>query len=112
MEIGLFEDQINKLVGIKRKGSEIAKIWCAYNFVHFLSVEIADARKVAFDYEASDFEGLYSSISILFNHSSEGADEHSYTANQVLTDQLKFEFEEFDQDEDEDEIEYELGGVV
>ena len=111
LEIGLTEDQINKLVGIKRKGSEIAKILGVPTiFVHFLSVEIADACKVAFDYEASDFEGLYSSISILFNHSSERADEHSYTANLVLSDQLKFEFEEMDQDEDEEELEYELGG--
>ena len=40
----------------------------------------------------------------------ERADEHSYTANLVLSDQLKFEFEEMDQDEDEEELEYELGG--
>ena len=37
LEIGLTEDQINKLVGIKRKGSEIAKILGVPTiFVHFL----------------------------------------------------------------------------
>ena len=111
LEIGLTEGQLEQLEGSKRRGAEIAEmLGLPTIFIHFLSVELSPACKVSFDYKASDFEGPYSSIGILFNHSSERPDEHSYTANQVLSQQLKFDFENMDQDEDAEELEHEMGG--
>ena len=72
LEIGLTEGQLEQLEGSKRRGAEIAEmLGLPTIFIHFLSVELSPACKVSFDYKASDFEGPYSSIGILFNHSSE-----------------------------------------
>ena len=68
-------------------------------YIHFIDVTVVNDHG---KYDELDFNGTYSSISILFNGSKIASDQHTYTANQVLLRQLLNHEDEYDDDADDD----------
>ncbi|MDA7551796.1 Z1 domain-containing protein [Rhodobacteraceae bacterium] len=103
LKIGLSVSELSNLSGIGTKSAQIASLVSKPTlFIHFLEIEVVDNTG---QYDTHRFQGNYGSISILFNQSNLAADMHTYTANQVLIDELS---NETDDDDDYEELDNEL----
>ena len=100
LRIGVSDEDITKLSGRGTKGSQIASfLGVPTLYIHFIDVTVVNDHG---KYDELDFNGTYSSISILFNGSKIASDQHTYTANQVLLRQLLNHEDEYDDDADDD----------
>lgn len=73
-------------------------------FIHFLTCNIIDDEKENSKQSFKDFNGNYSSISILFNDSNLSPDKHSYTANKIFVQQSAVDDPDQDLDDDYDKF--------
>lgn len=110
LEIGVSDEDLAKLSGRGTKGSQIANFLGAPTlYLHFLDVVVVDDQD---QYNALNFNGTYSSISILFNGSEIASDQHTYTANQVLLQQRSNNQNDYDDDDDDDDDYAALDGEI
>jgi hypothetical protein len=99
LRIGVSDEDLTKLSGRGTKSSQIANFLDAPTlYIHFIDVAVVDDQN---QYDVHDFNGTYSSISILFNDSKIASDQHTYTANQVLLRQLLDNDDDYDDDDDD-----------
>ena len=73
-------------------------------FIHFLKCEMNNEEVERLNISREDYDGKYSSISILFNVSNLDADKHQYTANKIYMVQSSIDDADQDLDDDHDKL--------